>query len=328
MVRRKSQKDATQTNNNNNNNSNRRLRMSWIGNENKTSSQDESGSASDVLIDSEKRMEELGQTFGTDSILQIRMDPCERFLADDMLSPYDRYDQPPRTDLPNLEQHEAEQQALRDTLERQRQRRRRGARQAFRMVLRRGNNEDEDPSDHGQTPSGSQGLLGTTPSGSSGDDHPPQVDIYMTTPLHEAARLGAADFVRFLLANGGDPNVKNGQGRTCLHMSAGGWTKEEDRLTKAQSKSFSKNLKKKKNKSKVKNGLTAESSDMESAMDERPIGIRSTVIPEAMFELMHKESTSSADDDLSNKRKKRLMPVAGSWEGYLETTMAVVLALQ
>ena len=64
-------------------------------------------------------------------------------------------------------------------------------------------------------------------------------DTTMTTPLHEAARLGSGDFVRLLLAKGGYPNVKNGSIRTALHMGAGGRTAEEDRLLRAQSQAAS-----------------------------------------------------------------------------------------
>jgi RING-type zinc-finger len=53
----------------------------------------------------------------------------------------------------------------------------------------------------------------------------------MTTPLHEAARLGDAELVRLMLAHPFvEPNFKNGQRRTALHMVAGGWTEPEERL--------------------------------------------------------------------------------------------------
>jgi hypothetical protein len=53
----------------------------------------------------------------------------------------------------------------------------------------------------------------------------------MTTPLHEAARLGDAELVRSMLTHPFvEPNFKNGQRRTALHMVAGGWTEPEERL--------------------------------------------------------------------------------------------------
>lgn len=55
-------------------------------------------------------------------------------------------------------------------------------------------------------------------------------DELLTTPLHEAARLGSAKLVRLFLEHGGSPNVKNGMQRTALHMAAGGLTEEEERL--------------------------------------------------------------------------------------------------
>eukprot|EP00529_Nitzschia_sp_RCC80_P020621 CAMPEP_0113502100 /NCGR_PEP_ID=MMETSP0014_2-20120614/33350_1 /TAXON_ID=2857 /ORGANISM="Nitzschia sp." /LENGTH=397 /DNA_ID=CAMNT_0000396817 /DNA_START=225 /DNA_END=1415 /DNA_ORIENTATION=- /assembly_acc=CAM_ASM_000159 len=238
------------------------------------SSKLQNGSVEDRLVESEKKEDELRQLLGNDSILETRMNPTERFRADDMLSPYDGYDQPPREELPNLEQHEAEQQAIQLAIERGRQRRRRGARQTFRMVLRRGNSEDETP--------GSQELTPAT----SSDDNIKYNDIYMTTPLHEASRLGATDFVRFLLANGGDPSAKNGKGRTALHMAAGGLTKQEEALRKIQKVSSN----------------HVDSSDDEST----PNGIRAMEIPAKMFELMHKD-LSSTNETSSSKNGRGLI---------------------
>lgn len=51
--------------------------------------------------------------------------------------------------------------------------------------------------------------------------------IYMTTPLHEAARLGCGELVRLMLAHdSADCQKRNGLGRTPLHNVAGGITKE------------------------------------------------------------------------------------------------------
>mmetsp|Transcript_16075 Transcript_16075/g.36920 ORF Transcript_16075/g.36920 Transcript_16075/m.36920 type:complete len:1239 (-) Transcript_16075:89-3805(-) len=56
---------------------------------------------------------------------------------------------------------------------------------------------------------------------------PPQDIHRQTTPLHEAARLGNSDLLRFLLGSDRgelDVNLKNGAGRTPLHNVAGGLT--------------------------------------------------------------------------------------------------------
>lgn len=55
-------------------------------------------------------------------------------------------------------------------------------------------------------------------------------DTPLTTPLHEAARLGSGELVRLLLdqAMMADPNVRNAKGRTALHCVAGGLTRQEE----------------------------------------------------------------------------------------------------
>lgn len=52
----------------------------------------------------------------------------------------------------------------------------------------------------------------------------------LTTPLHEAARLGNGDLVRFLLERVAmsDPNARNGNGQTALHCVAGGFSRLEE----------------------------------------------------------------------------------------------------
>ncbi|GAX11563.1 hypothetical protein FisN_22Lh256 [Fistulifera solaris] len=52
--------------------------------------------------------------------------------------------------------------------------------------------------------------------------------LHMTTPLHEAARLGCGELVRLMLAHDSvDCQKRNGQYRTPLHMVAGGIAKED-----------------------------------------------------------------------------------------------------
>lgn len=52
----------------------------------------------------------------------------------------------------------------------------------------------------------------------------------LTSPIHECARMGNADLVRFLLKSAAmsDPNTRNGDGQTALHCVAGGYTRLEE----------------------------------------------------------------------------------------------------
>ena len=52
-------------------------------------------------------------------------------------------------------------------------------------------------------------------------------DVHMTSPLHEAARLGNPSLVSIMLQHGGNPNARDGKLRTVLHMAAGGLTEME-----------------------------------------------------------------------------------------------------
>jgi ankyrin repeat protein len=194
---------------------------------------------------------ELKQLVGP--ILESQMNPSEPFIADDFLSPYDSYDQPAKKDLPDLKKHERELQA------RKRERSRRPRMAAFNIFRK----SDEDLSMEGFPP----------PENDTESESILREDINMTTPLHEAARLGSGDFIRFLLANGGDPNVKNGHARTALHMCAGGFTVEENRLTQAMSS------KKETNKN-----------------NDAPIGIRAPAIPPEVFALMNGDATKNSSE--------------------------------
>jgi ankyrin repeat protein len=205
--------------------------------------------------------EELEQKFGDQNtaILQSTMKPGDSFIADDFFSPYDQYKQPVLKKLPDPVQHAAEQQALED--ERIRRRRARRPQVAFRRLVRRGDQPDDS-----DLPS-----LTATSGDDSSDTNKTQVpfkqDIYMTTPLHEAARLGAGNFVRFLLAQGGNPNIRNGLCRTALHACAGGLTFEEHTLTCATEATMKE----------TKSG----------SIEERVVGLRAIFLPEEIFRLMH-----------------------------------------
>ena len=66
---------------------------------------------------------------------------------------------------------------------------------------------------------------------------PPNNGQSKTTPLHEAARIGSGDFVRFLVGTAGpdcEVNMKNGEGRTPMHNLAGGLTLKESTRVKYQ----------------------------------------------------------------------------------------------
>jgi hypothetical protein len=206
-------------------------------------------------------------------VLQSAMSPSEPFIADDFLCPYDRYDKPAQKELPDPVQHAAEQQALEEA--RLRRRRARTPRMAFRRLAGRETGASDGPV-------GESSPTVTSPVNTPGEGSTPLKEhVYMTTPLHEAARLGAADFVRFLLANSGDPNVRNGLSRTSIHTCAGGLTAEEDRLLTAMTT----NKKKQKKKQNTKTSPSTE---------EMQIGIRAASIPEEISKLMH-DNLASAD---------------------------------
>ena len=50
----------------------------------------------------------------------------------------------------------------------------------------------------------------------------------LTTPLHEAARLGSLKLIERMLSNGGDVSCTNSMRRTALHYVCGGLVKEEE----------------------------------------------------------------------------------------------------
>ena len=105
------------------------------------------------------------------------MNPSEPFIADDFLSPYDVYSKEIRKELPDLQEHEREKLALA-------RKRSRKARHAAFNIFRSSNDE--------------QALA--IP-GEKESDTILRGDINMTTPLHEAARIGAGDFIRILCSS-------------------------------------------------------------------------------------------------------------------------------
>ncbi|KAL3917601.1 MAG: hypothetical protein SGILL_004635, partial [Bacillariaceae sp.] len=259
----------------------------------------------------EKQLEQkVGGGDHNTAILQSTMNPCDPFIADDFLSPYDEYRQPMQKVLPDPVQHAAEQRASED--ERLERRRARRPQVAFRRLFQR----REDPMDMDALNSldggparifaemraeemRARGLasppsLTPTSGDASGDtDKSHEVfkeDIYMTTPLHEAARLGAGNFVRFLLARGGDPNVRNGHLRTALHACAGGLTVEEDSL-KCSLKASSPRKKS------TSFGAESTASGVSTSNETRSVGIRATFIPDEIYKLMQHDVDAKPSSD-------------------------------
>ena len=197
----------------------------------------------------QQRMETESMIGGpTVSILQSLMNPSDPFIADDFLSPYDdaTYDHLSRKCLPDPIKHEAEQQAM--EAEKKRRKKAKSPRTAFRRMImvksKRSNRERA-------AATGNFSYFDATVASRIAEDADiPATNIlplesnnvtleeeddpsWMTTPLHEAARVGAEEFVRLLLANGGDPNTKNGVSQTAFHLCAGGYTTEEEQLVEA-----------------------------------------------------------------------------------------------
>jgi ankyrin repeat protein len=145
-------------------------------------------------------------------ILEMEMNPSEPFIADDFLSPYfDSYDQPAQKEAPQRQKPPSPKQPRQSS---------RIPRMAFGFFRKH-----QDTANNNTTAEEEDQMLELLE------------DTIMTTPLHEAARLGSGDFVRLLLVKEGVPNFRNGTMRTALQMGAGGRTAEEDRLLRAQSQS-------------------------------------------------------------------------------------------
>ncbi len=262
-------------------------------------------------------------------ILQSLMNPSDPFIADDYLSPYDEstYDSPARKTLPDPIQHAAQKKAIED--ERKRRRKARGPRMAFRRMMT-GKHRDR-PALGMDSPGGSHDFdlvdsmivdannnayfsPGMSPSSAGHDDE----NSLMTTPLHEAARVGSGDFVRLLLTNGGDPNVKNGSSQTSYHICAGGYTTEEKKLVEAgmaaveleesmptgSEHSVPDKKKKKKYRRSSKNKTTAPSASIDSSTSTTEFtgGIPPITIPTESLELL--KELDSDELDTSKEKKK------------------------
>lgn len=225
------------------------------------------------------------------------MNPSEPFIADDYLSPYDleSYEYPARKELPN---YDPLQPYLHNNNKERRPRlamlqffRKSTAspsvvawdedvnRRDAQIILEQNLGVAPDPSIAAAT------TTTTTQTSSTIDARHISADApIMTTPLHEAARLGAGDFIRFFLAHGGDPNIKNGMTRTALHMASGGYTQEEQNLLQQKKKASAKKKRKKK-------------------LNPSPLGIAAPVIPTQIFDIMKDELKKSKKAKSSSAQK-------------------------
>jgi len=200
------------------------------------------------------------------SILEYAFSPSEPFVSDDFKSPYDTYEEE-NVDGPSKGQSvkkiEADERRRQRRLERkqrlERQRASDRPRMAFRNWLWKKDSERhfddevlaaaaaaavpvaqndgstiEAAGTAGQRNQADDAIDATEPAQSLDNEN----DVYWTTPLHEAARLGSSPLLQYLLnrpVDEADPNIKNGRGRTVLHMVSGGVTKIEAEARQAAS---------------------------------------------------------------------------------------------
>lgn len=240
-------------------------------------------------------------------VLQSQMNPSEPFIADDFLSPYDleSYEFPPRKDLPKYDPLSQPTNLPRKD---------RGARFTLFQLFRKQPAEpavviwDEDLNRrHTQVnqamlvtatqppPAGATTATATTATTTNATSTPlsasDQLATFevptMTTPLHEAARIGAGDFIRVLLAHGGDPNIKNGTARTALHMASGGLTRDERQAVQLALN------KKKATRKKGKKKKTPNAS----------LGISTPAIPQQALAVMHEELYKTKKVKSTNAQK-------------------------
>ena len=166
----------------------------------------------------------------SEKVLQIEFGSAGVFVPDDYKSPYDSY-------VVEKTETKSATTKLKPT---PRRRERRGPRLAGLLFFK-------GSSGHDPWSTMSEELKGE-------ED---KTDETITTPLHEAARLGNPTLVKLILDAGGNPNLKNGRNRTALHMVAGGLSNGEAAALQA---------------------LTTKEAQ-ESAPNETEVGIRTPVVP-------------------------------------------------
>lgn len=219
------------------------------------------------------------------SILQTRLKPSDPFIADDFLSPFASYDKPAQTKLPDVKKEE-EKRRIRKQQKK--------ARAAFNVFsYRKDLNVPEI--NHAEN---------------AADDAAVEEDVNMTTPLHEAARLGSGSLLRFLLGTGGDANYKNGKQRTSLHMCCGGVTKDEHRMIVSLNLPNDKNIAKESGiqaphiSREVLDILKAEAEDKDKKKKGKK-GVRKFKAVGKMLMRSNAHKSSSQDDEKSQSRPRR-----------------------
>jgi len=195
----------------------------------------------------------------TRSILQACMNPSEPFIADDFLGPYASYDKPAQKKIPDVKKEK----------EKRRVRKQQRPRAAFNIFsYRKDLNNEPD-------------IIAPETMDNTGVE---EEDLNMTTPLHEASRLGSGALMRVLLANGGDASVKDGKQRTSLHVACGGVTKDEHRMIVSINRPKDKEI-------------------------AREAGIRAPVIAKEVMDLMNAEAESSDKKRRGKKGVKKFKAV-------------------
>lgn len=163
------------------------------------------GHAASVAIASSSLVSKL-EGVADGGLLQLNMNPTDPFVEDDYKHPNDSYE------------YDVDAESKRS-----KEKQRRGshakrthgsgtARQAFSILGLGGK----------RSAVAARELAASVVSQDSKDE---AMDTALTTPLHEAARLGNAELVRCMLAHPqADCDARNGQGRSVLHCAAGGLT--------------------------------------------------------------------------------------------------------
>lgn len=211
------------------------------------------------------------------SILQYSSSfhPSEPFIPDDFVSPQASYDEPAKTTV-RINQENNNDDDDEKKKKKKKNKKAKSAFNPFALLRKSKQNHDTYPSlDH-------QDIMMEEEDNNNNNI----MDVHMTTPLHEAARLGAHEFVKILLKHGGgDANIKNGNARTALHMCAGGLTKEEEVYYMNAA------------------AIHDNKNDYEDLDDEDVPGIRPPKIPKHIRSFIN-EMNANTEDDKKRRAKK------------------------
>jgi len=146
------------------------------------------------------------------SILQTQFSPCDEFVRDDFYGPYEPYN----ADFLSQPMPNDKNECYSST-----KKKRRGPRFAGLLAPWKTSQQYDWDLE--------EGMLQYKRSDESAKKLNDNVDEKMTTLMHEASRVASADFIRLLFKLGGNPNTRDGQQRTALHMVAGGILEKESR---------------------------------------------------------------------------------------------------